>query len=222
MFVKLSLVVFVFVSTVLSLPVSADGNKVEAIGALTDQTASQSLRDAMEPKGYRVILSDGSNQCDIWFRSNIPTREKKDLPAVTYSEFADSTLLAVVSVPKATKDFRGQTLKAGVYTARYALHPEDGNHIGISINRDFLLLVPVAADPDVNAQFRFEELAKLSKSASGTNHPAPLSLVPLEKQGQFPLLMENDQGHVILQVKLKSQSGSEIPIAVIVKGVSEH
>ncbi len=215
-------VIFFFATIVFSFSASADGNKVESIGAFTDQTGSQSLRDALEPKGYRVILSDGSTQCDIWFRNNIPTREKKDLPAVTYSEFADSTLLAVVSFPKATKDFRGQTIKPGVYTVRYALHPEDGNHIGISMNRDFLLLAPVAMDPDINTQFKFEDLAKLSKNASGTNHPAPLSLIPLEKKGDFPLIVENDQGHVVLQVKLKSQSGSEIPLAVIVKGVSEH
>ncbi|HEV8130215.1 MAG TPA: hypothetical protein VGQ81_03115 [Acidobacteriota bacterium] len=200
---------------------SADGNKVESIGAFSDPNASDSLKNGLETKGYRVILADGNPLCDIWFRTAVPVREKKDLPAVTYPELADSTLLAVVSFPKPAKDFRGQTIKAGAYAARYALHPEDGNHLGISINRDFLLLVPVGIDKDINAQFKFEDLAKLSKNASGTNHPAPMSLVPLEKRGDFPSLVENDRGHLILQVKLKTQSGNELPIALVVKGVAE-
>jgi hypothetical protein len=199
----------------------ADGNKVESIGAFTDSNASDSLKNGLEAKGYRVIPADGNPLCDIWFRTAIPVREKKDLPAVTYSEIADSTLLAVVSFPKPAKDFRNQTIKAGAYTARYALHPEDGNHLGISINRDFLLLVPVAIDKDINARFKFEELAQLSKNASGVNHPAPMSLIPLEKQGAFPSLVENDRSHLILQVKLKTGSGSELPIALVVKGVAE-
>src|ERR1044071_9122350 len=137
----------------LSLSASAQGSKVEAIGAFTDQSASESVRGVLESKGYRVTASDGSVVCEIWLRSSVPTQPKRDVSGAIYTELGDSTLIGVVSLPKGGNDYRGQGIKAGTYTLRYALHPTDGNHMGISPYRDFLLLVPLGSDPDANAKF---------------------------------------------------------------------
>jgi hypothetical protein len=201
----------------------AAAGKVEIIGAFTDATASESVRDALEAQGYRITLADGSVLCDLWFRKAVPTRSaKSDVPGAIYNVLADSTLVGVVSIQKATTDFRGQAVKSGVYTLRYGLHPTDGNHMGISPYRDFLLLIPVAADQNVDSQFKFEELVKMSARAAGTNHPTPFSLVSAEGQSKFPAVFENDHGHEVLAAKLKTQAGADMPIAVIVKGVAEQ
>ena len=205
----------------LSLSASAQGSKVETIGAFADQSASESVRSALEAKGYRVTAGDGTVVCEIWLRNGVPTQPKKDVSGAIYSELGDATMIGVVSLPKGGNDYRGQGIKAGVYTLRYALHPSDGNHMGISTYRDFLLLVPVAADPDVNAKFKFEELAKISAKAAGTNHPTPFSLVSPEGAKSAPSVSENEHGHLVFAAKLKTQGG-EMPIAFIVKGIAEQ
>ena len=49
----------------ISLSVFADSGKVEAIGAFADAAASDSLKKAVEEKGYRVTLPDGAVVCGI-------------------------------------------------------------------------------------------------------------------------------------------------------------
>lgn len=207
---------------VIALQASADGGKVEPVGAFADQSASEAVRKAIEPKGYRVTLADGSAVCDIWLRSAVSTRPKTEASGIYYSELLDSTFIGVISVAKAGSDYRGQGLKPGIYTMRYAQHPSDGNHLGISAYRDFLLLVPVAADPDPDANYKFEELAKMSAKASGTNHPSPLSMVAPELQKTAPAVTQNHHGHLVFVASLKTRAGAELPIAFVVKGVAEQ
>ena len=139
-----------------------------------------------------------------------------------YTEIVDSVIVGVVVITKQTKDYRGQQLKPGAYTMRYALHPIDGNHMGISPNRDFLLLTPVSVDVDANARFTFVELTKMSTKTNGTNHAAPLSLPSAEAQKDYPAVTEDDCGHITLTAKIKTQSGAAMLIAIIVKGTAEQ
>ena len=62
----------------------------------------------------------------------------------------------------------------------------------------------------------------MSAKSAGTNHPTSLSLVSPEGIKSFPSVSENDHGHTVFAAKLKTQSGSELPIAFIVKGVAEQ
>ena len=211
-----------FLIALISLSASAQGGKVEAIGAFADQGASESIRSSLEAKGYRVTAGDGSVVCEIWLRSAVPTQPKKDVSGAIYSEIGDSALIAVVSLPKGGNDYRGQGIKSGIYTLRYAVHPTDGNHMGISPYRDFLLLVPAASDPDVNAKFSFAELSKMSAKSAGTNHPTPFSLVSPEGAKSPPSVSENEHGHLVFATKVKTQAGGEMPIAFIVKGIAEQ
>jgi hypothetical protein len=207
---------------VLALSILAQSGKLEPIGPPPDGSLSESVRGALEQKGYRIKLADGSTLCDIWLRDGVPTQPKADISGAAYTMLAESTLVGAISFPVTGKDFRGQQIKPGIYTLRYALHPTDGNHMGISPIRDFLLLVPAAEDGDVSARYKFEELAKLSAKASQTNHPAVMSLlVPGHAEG-LPSLTENELGHLVFSTKLKLQSGQELPVSLIVKGVVEQ
>src|SRR5882762_8125380 len=123
----------------------AESGKVEAIGAFADAGASDSLKKALEPKGYRVTLADGKVLCEIWLRNGVISG-KNEAQGAAYTTLADSALIGVITFPQAATDFRKQGIKAGSYTLRYAVHPQDGNHLGISPIRDFLLLVPLALD----------------------------------------------------------------------------
>lgn len=199
---------------------ASEGGKVENIGAFADQSAPEAVRKALAPNGYRVLLADGSAACEVWFRATVPTG-KTDASGAVYTMLPEGAFIGLITFPKAANDFRGQSIKAGTYTLRYAVHPTDGNHMGISPIRDFLLLVPVAADSNPEAALKFEDLVKLSAKASGTNHPAALSLASPEAGAAAPSVTTNEHNHTVFAAKLKTASG-EIPIAFVVKGIAEQ
>jgi len=95
--------------------------------------------------------------------------------------------IAVLRFPRKGADFRGQDIPAGLYILRYANQPVDGNHVGTSLTRDFLVLVPASADrsPKPTAE---KDLFKLSAQSAESSHPAILSLVKPEASGALPAL----------------------------------
>jgi len=208
--------VLLFVS-VASLALAAQTGKIEPIGAVTDSRVAEGVKKVLEPKGYRVSLDDGSVVCEIWLRNKIPAQPKKDSPGGLYSQLAESALVGVISFPQATTDYRGQNIPKGAYTLRYELIPNDGNHLGVAPNRDFVLLVPAASDDNPDATFKFDELVSLSRKATGTKHPGPLSLVQPES-GTAAAVSKDDEDHWIFSGAIRLASGEDLPIALIVKG----
>jgi len=202
--------------------VFAQGGRVEMIGPLTEPSVPESVRRALEPRGYRVLQADGRIVCDVWFRAAIPLRAGRAAePDGVYAGLEESTLVGVIVFPQPTTDYRGQAIKAGAYTLRYALYPADGNHMGIAPNRDFLLLVPADLDRDVAARYSFEELVKLSAKAAGTNHPAGLSLRSAAGYTTIPTVVELASRYTLLVASAKTATGGELTLALIVKGVAE-
>ncbi|MCU1238754.1 MAG: hypothetical protein JWP63_6721, partial [Candidatus Solibacter sp.] len=128
---------------------------------------------AIQSTGYRV--SSSSPWCEVWLAKSIPTGAKPADSAISYG-IAQGTLLGILRFPAKAEDRRGQQIPAGVYTLRYSNFPVDGAHSGVAPQRDFALLTPIAADPDPAAKPGFEELVKMSSKASGTPHPAVLSI----------------------------------------------
>src|SRR5205814_661657 len=96
----------------------------------------------------------------------------------------------------------------------------DGNHLGVAPNRDFLLLLPVASDADPNASFKFQNLVALSRTATGTKHPGPLSLA--QPSGAAPVVSKNDQDHWIFSTAIKLASGEDLPFSLVVKGTAQQ
>ena len=198
---------------------AADG-KLEPTGAYADPGASDALKKSLEPKGSRISLADGV-YCDIWLRAGVPGG-KTDAQGAVYTWIGDSALVGVITFARATTDFRGQSIKPGSYTLRYAIHPTDGNHMGISPIRDFLVMLPVAMDPNPDAQFKFEELTKMSTKVTGTSHPGILSLIQLASAPTAPKLETDDYNRMAFSAAIKNQSGAAMPISFVVKGHAEQ
>jgi hypothetical protein len=214
--IRLLTAVFLFVSLVSAF---ADAAKVERTDRPSDSPVPASVWDVLDAKGYRLILDDGTVIADIWLRKTVPSSGVKETEGVLFPEIAPSTLVGVVSFPKAAADFRGQQIKPGFYNLRYELIPNDGNHLGVSPNRDFLLLVSPGSDADPAAQFKFDELVSLSRKATGTNHPGPLSLV--QADSNMPGLSHNDQDQWVFSFRLPV-ANEEIPIGLVVKGIAQQ
>jgi hypothetical protein len=202
-----------------SIPLSSQTAKIETIGALSDSAVPESIRQVLAAKGYRILLDEHSPVAEIWYRKQIPAQSKSASADAVYDRLAESTLLGVSHLAQASSDYRGQPVPAGFYSLRYALMPNDGNHLGVAPSRDFLLLIPASADPGPDKVLTFQELMALSRQASGTKHPAPLSLVPAEA-GTVPTLSKDDEGHVIFAAEIHFTSGEAMPLALVVKGTA--
>ena len=173
------------------------------------------MRKALHSTGYRVTLAD--NTIDMWLRAEMPTGKNAD-PGGLYDKLTESTLMGVISFAKDSKDYKGQRIAAGVYTMRYEIQPNNGDHLGTAPTRDFVLLMPAAADTDPAATLNSDQMIALSKRASGTNHPLPLNL--LAPQGKtFPALSVDEDGRNVFSIKLKTAAG-EMPIALVVRGTA--
>ena len=209
----------VFVMLACALCVAQTG-KVESLGALTDSSVADSVRSGLENKGYRITLEDGSVACELWFMKGI-AGQSKEVAGAVYSELAESTLVGVLHFSQPGSDYRGQPIASGYYTLRYELLPNDGNHLGAAANRDFLLLVPAAADKDPATNPKPAEVIELSRKASGTHHPAPLSLVQPDNSPS-PSVTKAEEDHWIFTGTTKLASGREMPIALVVKGQAQQ
>ena len=203
-----------------SWPSAAQSGRLESIGPLTDNAVSQQVRDSLEPRGYRLTLDGPKSFCELWLRKSVPA-QANDNPELAYPQFAESTLLGVLHFPEAAEDFRGHPIPAGFYTLRYELIPDDGNHLGVAPNRDFVLVIPAPSDPDPNATFKFQELVTMSAKTAGTKHPSPLSLAPVDKPSPGAVA-KDDQDHWIFSALLQLASGKELPFALIVKGTAQQ
>lgn len=199
--------------------VFADNYKVETIGALNEAKVSEAVRNAVGDKGLRVVDEKGKAVCEIWFAKSITTT-KNEVAGASFGQIPEGTFAGVINFPSNASDYRGQGIKAGYYTLRYALILQDGNHLGVSPARDFFLISSIADDKDPNKQLTLEELLKLSRAASGSSHPSPWSLVPATADKDLPKVVTNEHEHVILEAKLPTKSGA-LAIGLIVVGRTE-
>ena len=204
---KISLLAILLAIFLLLLPsrVAAAEYKLEKGGAPPDELAPV-VREALAGEGLRIVGPEGA-LCEVWFRKLVPMRAgaAQEL-GIAYPQFAEGTLLGAVRFLTETKDYRRQGVKPGMYTLRYALHPVDGNHLGVAPQRDFLLLVPAAADASP-ANITYNNLLALSRKASGTNHPSVWSLEPAAGETAEPKLWhKEEEDHWVLEFPARMQA----------------
>jgi hypothetical protein len=173
------------------------------------------LGSQLQKVGYRVVGPSGPF-CEVWFRTSLPTGAKSAEDAVAFPTIQQGAILGVLRFPGQGADRRGQGVKPGVYTLRYALYPVNGDHQGVAPQRDFAVLTPIAEDKDPNAVPAFEPLMTMSRKASGTPHPAVLSLEPPPSGAAPGSLVKEGEKDWTLSVKV-----GETAIAIIVVGKTD-
>lgn len=187
-----------------------------------DATIPASVSALLAQQGVTFSGSQGEI-CEIWWRNGIPEGANTSSSGDTlYGSLSVGEFLGVLHFPSAAHDYRGQAVKPGYYTLRYALIPQDGNHMGVSTYRDFILLVPIADDSNPAQNMTFDAVVKASRLATSTGHPAVLVLDPPQQGANAPSASQDDQGNWALNVKLdvKSASGAaaQLPFAVVLVG----
>jgi hypothetical protein len=188
--------------------------KVEPAGAPPSELPA-AVSAMLQKDGSKIVAGNGSAFCEVWFRSAAPAGTKSTEDGVSVPTIPQGSLVGALRFPARGADRRGQSIKPGVYTLRYALQPVNGDHQGVAPQRDFLLMVPVADDPGPTATPGFDDLVKLSTKASGTPHPAVLSMSS-SSNTTFPELKKEGENDWALHVKL-----GDTPIEVILVGKAE-
>jgi hypothetical protein len=151
--------------------------KVSVLKQAPPASVAAAVRELLSDQGFRIQDDKGQTLADIWLRKAIPGSEKPSGPkgAVLLPFLADGELIGLLQFVSEGHDYRDQTIAKGLYTMRYGLQPVNGDHLGVSIFRDYSLLLPVAKDqtPAIPARKQLEERSALS---AGTSHPAVLLL----------------------------------------------
>ena len=200
---------------------SAASYKLEAVST-APQGLSANLQSVLQSEGYKVVNEQGSAWCEVWVRKEISNIGKPASPDAKYPALHLGQLLGVMKFSAAGSDYRGQAIKPGLYTLRYCLILQDGNHLGAAPILDFVLLVPAAEDTkDADAIMTTEEVVALSRKASGTNHPAVINLASPPAAVPNAMLEKDDLDHWVLKVKSQSKPAADLPIGIIVVGRAE-
>jgi hypothetical protein len=166
--------------------------------------ASQNVADRLESQGARLLDPQGQPVCEIWWSKAIPaeTTGAAAAPGVFYSGLKTGAFIGVLHfmTPEA-EDFRDQKLAPGFYIMRYALFPPDSNPAGASRFREFVVLIPLAADAQPERSLTLEEMVRLGCLASRTAYPAIVGLTHVNPAYEkLPAVVADDQGNCALQI----------------------
>ena len=182
------------------------------------------IADNLDPNGVHVFTYDNGVEtpiCEIfWIKTVVPQEGPAKSAKILYGNLKEGAMVGVIRFLAESKDdyredFHDQKLNPGYYTMRYHAMAEDGKS-------DFILLSPAKVDRDPERMVASDELLSLSRQASGTDQPAVMSLVAVDKSSKdFPDVLMADDGSCVLQVKLhlkpvKGVSTSELAFAIIV------
>ncbi len=167
---------------------------------------ADAVRAVIAGGGQRVAV--GQKTLEFWWVKTLPLTAGSS--GATWEAVAEGTLVGVVRLSANYPDIRGKTIKAGLYTLRYALQPQNGDHLGVSPYRDFLLLSPADVDTSA-ATLSHDDTVNLSKQALGISHPATWSLDPPIATSAPSSLYKNDAGFtgVVFQVPA-SRDGKDV------------
>ena len=140
-----------------------------------------SVAAQLTPGGIRVAVDAAT--LDFWWAGSVPLSAGG---AVGWSAVPEGALIGAVRISTPFRDIRGRVIKPGVYTLRYGIQPDNGDHLGVSPHRQFLLISPAADDRNPAPQGH-DGTVELSKASIGGSHPGVWSIDPPDA-GQRPLL----------------------------------
>ncbi|HKW64415.1 MAG TPA: hypothetical protein VJN89_17825 [Candidatus Acidoferrum sp.] len=197
---------------------AAQSYKAEPLNEPLPKELAAPIQTALSQTGIRVSGPSGP-VCDLWLGKAVPGKANAPQAlGVIFPQLAQGTLVGAIRLPNSVKDYRKQLIKAGVYTLRYALLPDNGDHMGVAPQRDFVLASPAAADQDT-AALTFDQTVALSRKATGTNHPSVWSLAPPEDHPKsLPSVFHLDDGDLWLVEFSVPLAGSPLPMALVVVG----
>lgn len=182
----------------------AQGAKYSIKQAKVDLPADlkPAIAKVLGPEAVQLLDGAGNVICDVWLRPQMTADATAEQVknGLTYMELKETTLVGAVRFPAAYSDYRKQKIKAGTYTLRLGIQPMDGDHMGVSDHREFLLLVAAGTDASPDP-IEPKELAERSAKSLGVGHPVVFMLFPNAKPAAAPKLVAEQNDHWVLQFR---------------------
>jgi hypothetical protein len=212
-----SILLGVLLALVFSTSAAAQSYKVESAPAPAPDSLAASVRDTLSQNTLRVTGPAGA-LCEIWLRKSLPAAAAPNTGlGIAFGQIAEGTLVGAIRFEARAGDYRQQAIQPGVYTLRYMLQPVDGNHLGLSCCRDYLLAVPAALDSSP-ADIGTKNLLALSRKASGTGHPSIWSLMPPDAPpASLPKIIHQEDGNLWV-VFFQAPLASPVAMGLVIVG----
>ena len=173
-----------------------------------------SIRAKLQSKVVQLVEGD-KPVYEFWFAAELPLQSKPASAGKALDAIKQATLLGAAAVSKSQRDYRDDELAAGVYTMRFALQQQDGNHLGTAEFLYFAVLIPAKFDPAPDAITDYKKLVKTSSKETASDHPRILSLRPASTENDVaPKLNEPAPEHKSVRVKVPAKVSSGEPAAV--------
>jgi len=194
--------------------------KVTPLPETSPSQIAPAIAALLQQSGIKALV--GGATLDIWWAQAIALTA--DGPG--WSSVESGTLVGAMRVSGSYKEIRGKVVAPGVYTLRYGLQPQNGDHLGISTFREFLVVSPAAVDTDPKV-LGFDGVVALSKQVIGTSHPAGMSIDPPEDApGALLSTYKNESGHdgLVFEVprSLDGKAAGTVKFGLIVSGTIVH
>ncbi|MEK6238804.1 MAG: hypothetical protein N2C14_29160 [Planctomycetales bacterium] len=188
---------------------------------------SPEVAKTLAKTGFRVSLGE-KTICDLWLRGEWPGRTGFKPSASVLYPFSQGDLIGVARYHAGKKhtDFRQQRIRSGAYTLRYGLQPEDGNHVGTSDTRDFLMVIKADDDKTTKAPDQ-KSLFEKSSAAVGSDHPCMLSMTQTSASPKDVLSIhhEEDEDWWIVRVPglvRKGEKKQPLSVEFVIVGFGEE
>jgi hypothetical protein len=193
----------------------------EAVAIPTE--IAEPIGSLLQPEATVVML--GATRLQFWWARNVPLDTTPAGGGPSWSNVPDGALVGAVRLADAASDIRGAPLKPGVYTLRFAQQPQDGDHMGVSPHRQFLLVAPAADDRSAEPT-GYKGAVALAKKTIGKSHPAALGLDPPLTDTPAGTMVTNEEGHkgivFTLPVTLQEKPAGALSFGLTLIGRYEH
>ena len=199
----------------IAIPALAADFSVEPAGSPPADGVPEAVTAMLHGEGVRVNGPDGKVVAEFWGREAAFEGDPVSGFGIQFSTIPEGALVGLVQFPDKGSDYREQHIPAGIYTLRYGLHPENGDHMGAAPSRDFLLLTPAAADTEASKNYGFDELVDLSYKV-GNSHPT-IARAEMAGGDGSPNIWQNDLEHWVVDLKVVGG-----PIGVVVYGHADE
>lgn len=167
------------------------------------------IRANLQNKALQLLNGD-KPVYEFWWCSEVPLQAKPASLPKALDSLKQAELIGAVQVHAAQRDYRDDELRAGVYTMRFALQPQDGNHLGTSEFSWFAVLTPAKLDTKPDGIATYKALVKASSKETATEHPLILSLRPASSDAsELPRLNEPAPEHKSVRVKVPARTADE-------------
>lgn len=179
---------------------------------------AEPVRAALTAGGLQATA--GGATLHFWWVKGVEAGSS-GVPDSPWGRVAEGALVGALRVSAAPlRDIRGRIIKPGVYTLRYAVQPANGDHMGVSPYREFLLVAPAAADTGA-AAVGHEKAVDLARQTIGSSHPAVLSIDP-PRASEPPLAVHtNAAGHQAAVVEVPVAGGGSLRFGLVLVGKIE-